>query len=133
MAKWRSNSSIPLGGAERPVAAVGVATGLAAFFSAAACCVIPAALALAGLSASGFAFVVPYHWPLTVASGVAVAIGWALHFRKQRACANAANCAVETPSRATFSLLSTATLFVLLSAAWKAFFEAPLQAWLLSV
>ena len=121
-----------LSGAERPVAAVSIAAGFAAFFSAAACCVIPAALALAGLGAGGFAFVVPYHWPLTIASGVAVAFGWMIYARKRHACAGDANCALEAPSRATLWLLSAATVFVLLSLAWKAFFEAPLQAWLLS-
>ena len=103
------------------MAAVSVAAGFAAFFSAAACCVIPAALALAGMSAGGLSFVVPYHWPLTVTSGMVVALGWALHVWKRGT------------SRATFWLLTAATVFVLLSVVWKAFFEAPLQAWLLSL
>jgi mercuric ion transport protein len=129
----QGSPSLSLNGAERPVAAASVAAAFAAFFSAAACCVIPAALAIAGLGAGGFAFVVPYHWPLTLASGVAVAFGWMIYLRKRRACKGDANCAVEAPSQATLWLLSAATLFVLLSVAWKAFFEAPLQAWLLTL
>lgn len=111
---------------------VGVATGFAAFFSAATCCVLPAALALVGLGAGGFAVVVPYHGPLTVASAVAVLFSWGLYIRNRRACSDA-KCEVEAPSRTTFLLLSAATAFVLLSLAWKTFLEAPLQAWVLSL
>ncbi|MFP5328980.1 MAG: hypothetical protein ACLGHC_02425, partial [Alphaproteobacteria bacterium] len=132
MAEQSSTASPAIDRTERPVAAIGMATSFAALFSAAACCVLPAALALAGMGAGGFAFVVPYHWPLTAASAIAVLIGWALYIRKRRACSDA-DCAVQAPSRATFLLLSAATIFVLLSMAWKAFFEAPLQEWLLSL
>ncbi len=133
MADPISTSRLALDGSERPVAAVGAAAGLAALFSAAACCVLPVAFALAGFGVGGLATFVPYHWPLTIASGVAVATGWALYFRKRRACSADANCAALPPTRATFLLLSFATAFVLLSAVWKAFFEAPLQAWLLTL
>ena len=125
--------SVAFVGAERPVAAVSVAAGFTALFSAAACCVLPAALTLAGVGAGGFAFVVPYHRPLTIASGVAAAVGWALYFRRRRACASDPKCAVNAPSSATFLLLSAASLLILLSVAWKAFFEAPLQTWLLTL
>lgn len=119
--------------AERPIAAVGVGAAFGALFSAVACCVLPAALALAGLSAGGFAFVVPYHWPLTVASSVVVAVGWAVYLRKRQRCANGVCFAPHPRARATLWLLSAATLFIVLSIAWKAFFEAPLQAWLLGL
>lgn len=119
--------------AERSVASVSVAAGFAALFSAAACCVLPIALAFAGIGAGAFVFIVPYHWPLTIAAGVAVAVGWSLYIRKRQLCISGASCAVEAPSRATLLLLSAATAFVLLSAAWAEFFEAPLQAWLLSL
>ena len=119
--------------AERSIATVSVAAGFAALFSAAACCVLPIALALAGIGAGGFVFIVPYHWPLTIAAGVAVAVGWALYIRKRQLCIGNASCAVEAPSRATFLLLCGATAFVLLSVAWKEIFEAPLQAWLLTL
>ena len=127
----QGSSSLTLNGAERPVAAASAVAGFAALFSAAACCILPAAMAVAGLGAGGFAFVVPYHWPLTVASGLAVTFGWMIYLGGRRACKSDANCAVEAPSQATVWLLSAATLFVLLSVAWKAFFEAPLRAWLL--
>ena len=132
MTEQSSIRSSSFDGAERPAAVISMAAGLTAFFAAAACCVLPAALALIGLSAGGSAFVVPYHQPLTVAAGIAVVIGWALYLRKRRACASDASCA-DAPSRATFWLLGAASMFVILSVAWKAFFEAPLQAWLLGL
>jgi mercuric ion transport protein len=115
-------SRLSLDRSEQPVAAVGAAAGFTALFSAAACCVIPAALALAGLGAGGLATIVPWHWPLTIASGLAVALGWALYLRKGGLRVNG-----------TFWLLSASTAFVLLSAVWKLWFEAPLRDWLLSL
>lgn len=116
-------------GSDRGVAAVGTAGGFAALFSAAACCVLPLAFAAFGLGAGGLAAFVPYHWPLTIASALAVALGWALYFRKRRACVVDESCAVAPP-RGTLVLLAIATAFVLLSAVWKTFLEAPLTAWL---
>lgn len=115
---------------ERGVAAVSTVGGFAALFSAAACCVLPLAFVALGLGAGGLAAVVPYHWPLTFISAVALAVGWALFVRKRRACTRDGSCAVAPPSRATLILLCVATAFVALSAIWKAFFEAPLMAWL---
>jgi mercuric ion transport protein len=120
----RSASS---GGGERGVAALGTAGGFAALLSAAACCVLPLAFAAAGLATGGLAFLVPYHWPLTIVAALAVAVGWFLYFRKQRACARDASCSVAAPSAATRSLLILATAFVLLSAVWKLWFEQPLM------
>lgn len=113
-------------GSERGVAAVSTLGSFAAVFSAAACCVLPLVFAAFGLGAAGLAAVVPYHWPLTIASAVAVAVGWALYMRKCRACVGNANCTVA-PSRATFVMLSVATAFIALSALWPSYFEAPLM------
>lgn len=122
---------LPLTRSERPVAVVGAAAGFAALFSAAACCVLPVLFALAGFGAGGLAFVVPYHWPLTIAAAVAIAIGWALYARKRRSCARDSSCAA--PARSTLVLLGLATAFLLLSAVWKALLEAPLRDWLLTL
>jgi mercuric ion transport protein len=116
------SSRLSPGNAGQPVAAVGAAAGFAALFSAAACCVLPAALALAGLGAGGLAAIVPWHWPLTIASALAVALGWALYLRKG---------GMRVSS--TFWLLAAASAFVALSAVWKLWFEAPLRDWLLSL
>ena len=110
---------------ETGVAAVGTAAGVTALFSAAACCVLPLAFAALGLGAGGLAAFVPYHWPLTIASAVAIAVGWLLYMRKRRACA--AECKSAPPPRATLVLLCIATAAVALSAVWPRFIEQPLM------
>lgn len=109
------------------LAVLGTAGGVTALFSAAACCVLPLVFAALGLGAGGLAAFVPYHWPLTIASAVAVAVGWLLYVRKRRACAEGAECASAPPRRATLMLLSIATAAVALSAVWPGFIEQPLM------
>ena len=113
--------------AERPVAAAGAAASAAALFSAAACCVLPLALAAAGIGAGGLASVVPYKWPLTVLAAAMVAGGWLVYARKRRACARDAGCGSAPPARLTFAVLCLGTAFVVLSALWSAYLEAPLM------
>lgn len=110
---------------EQAVAALGSAGGFSALLSAAACCVLPLALAAIGIGTGGLAAIVPYHVPLTVASALIVGAGWLFYLRKRRACAAGASC--EAPSRATFVMLSLATAFVALSAIWPTLLEAPLM------
>lgn len=106
-------------GKEGGVATVGVVAGASAFFAAAACCVLPAALAAfgvgAGLSSTLSAFV-PFRWPLMIAAALAVAIGWVLYLRRRGQCARDASCTRSPPTKATFILLCTATAFIALSA-----------------
>jgi mercuric ion transport protein len=114
---------------ETGLAVVGTATGITALVSAAACCVLPLALAAFGLGAGGLAAFVPYHLPLTIGAAVAVLVGWLLYFRKRRACAQGAHdaeCAIA-PSRATSMLLGIATAAVALSAVWPSLIERPLM------
>lgn len=113
--------------AEKGVTALGTAGGLTAVLSAAACCVLPLALAAVGLGAGGLAFLVPYHWPLTVGAGLAVATGWVLYARKRRACAKSSDCTMSSSTRATIPMLCLATAFVMLSALWPGYIEAPLM------
>ncbi len=110
---------------ERGLAVVGALTGLAALFSAAACCVLPLALAAIGLGAGGLAWFVPYHWPLTVGAFAILAIGWIVHARKVRACA-ADSCDASSRSNATRTLLLVATFAVAFSTGWN-FIEQPLM------
>lgn len=112
---------------ETGVAALGTAAGVTALFSAAACCVLPLAFAAIGLGAGGLAAFVPYHWPLTIASAVAVTLGWFLYLRKRRACSEGAECASTSPRRVTLVLLCIATAAVALSAVWSRFIERPLM------
>lgn len=116
-----------LSGSEGRVAAVSTVGSFAALFSAAACCVLPLVFAALGLGAGGLAAFVPYHWPLTIFAAVAVAAGWLLHVRRHRACAADGSCTVAPPSRATFVMLTVATLFVALSATWPFYLEQPLM------
>ncbi|MGI8705189.1 MAG: hypothetical protein ACR2JJ_05260 [Sphingomicrobium sp.] len=116
----------PTGGSETGVAAVGTGASLTALFSAAACCVLPLAFAAVGLGAGGLAAFVPYHWPLTIGAMLAVAAGWALYWRKRRACIGGSGCEIP-PSQATLWMLSVATVFVGLSAIWKPALEQPLM------
>lgn len=119
----------PVNSSETGLAVVGTATGITALVSAAACCVLPLALAAFGLGAGGLAAFVPYHLPLTIASALAVVIGWLLYLRKRRACAEGAQGAecVSAPSRGTLMLLSIATATVALSAIWPTLLERPLM------
>lgn len=113
-------------GADRGVAALGTLASLGALFSAIACCVLPLSLAALGLGAGGLAFVVPYHWPLTIAAAAAVAAGWLLHARKRRACAVDPACAAAPPRRSTLVMLCAATVMVVISSLWN-FIEQPLM------
>lgn len=111
---------------ETGVAALGTAASFTALFSAAACCVLPLALAGIGIGAGGLAAFVPYRWPLTIAALVVVTAGWVLYMRKRRACSADSDCTLSGPSNATFIMLSVATVIVSLSALWG-FLEQPLM------
>lgn len=111
---------------EQGVAAVGTLASIAALFSAAACCVLPLALAALGIGAGGLAGFVPFRWPLTIGAALAVAVGWGLYARKRRACAADVSCTAAPPARTTVVMLSIASLSVALSALWG-FIEQPLM------
>ena len=114
-----------LSDADRGVTSLGALASIGALFSATACCILPLALGAVGVGAGGLAAVVPFHWPLTIAAMVAVAVGWFLYARKRRACAAAA-CTVSPPARATFAMLCVATVIVGISSIWG-FIEQPLM------
>ena len=116
-------------GREGGVAALGAVASLSAVFAAAACCVLPAALAAFGIGAglsSSFSALVPFHWPLTIAAVVAIVLGWVFYARRRNLCHSDATCTAAPPTRATFVMLWVATAFVALSAIWP-FIEAPLM------
>lgn len=113
--------------ADGGAAALGTLASFGALFSAAACCVLPLAFGAIGLGAGGLSAFVPYHWPLTIAAVLAVAAGWFFYIRKRRACASDASCTVAPPTRATFLMLSVATILIALSALWPGYIEQPLM------
>ena len=99
----------------------GFFAGGIALISAAACCVLPLVFISLGIGATTLAFLVPYHWPLTVIAGLTIAIGWLLYLKGGSGTGR---------KRSTLMLLLAASLFVILAAAWKAYLEAPLRTWL---
>lgn len=118
-----SRSPLPGGAAETSseggIAAVGAVAGFSAFFAAAACCVLPVALAAFGIGAGvsgSLAVFVPFRWPLMIAAALAVSIGWVLYLRRRGQCARDPSCTRLPPTGATFILLCTATAFIALSA-----------------
>jgi mercuric ion transport protein len=113
---------------ETGVAVIGAAASVTALFSAAACCVLPLAFVGLGLGASGLAAFVPYHWPLTIVSAVAVSIGWLLYLRQRRALAGGSGCTSARANRQRLVLLCIATAAAATSAAWPHLIEKPLLA-----
>lgn len=116
-------------GKEGGVAALGAVASFSAVFAAAACCVLPAALAALGIGAglsSSFSALVPFHWPLTIAAVGAILLGWVFYARRRNLCLSDATCIAAPPTRATLAMLCIATAFVALSAIWP-FIEAPLM------
>lgn len=115
-------------GKEGGVATLGAVASFSAVLAAAACCVLPAALAALGVGAglsSSFSLLVPFHWPLTIAAVAAVALGWVFYARRRKLCLADTTCKISAPTKATFILLCIATVFVALSAIWPRI-EAPL-------
>ena len=116
-------------GKEGGVAALGAVASFSAVFAAAACCVLPAALAALGIGAglsSSFSALVPFHWPLTIAAVAAIVLGWVFYARRRKLCASDAACTRTPPTKATFIMLCISTAFVALSAIWP-YLEAPLM------
>lgn len=111
------------------MATLGAVAGFGAFFAAAACCVLPAALAAFGLGAglsSSLSVFVPFRWPLMIAAGLAVAVGWVIYIRRRHQCRRDASCTRSPPTRATFIMLCAATVFIALSAILP-YFEAQIM------
>ena len=109
--------------ADSGLAVAGAAGGLGALTSAASCCILPLALAGAGVSASTLAPLVPLRLPLSLVALFAILAGWFFLYRRARACTVDPTC--SRPARSTPVMLTIASLFVLLSLAWP-LFEAPL-------
>lgn len=116
--------STPVGMRRRPdllASAVAVGGGVLSVFAWAACCVLPLALSLAGVSFAGAAVIAGQRSLLTIVAIAALALGWLLHWRRRRRCA--ADAACPQPSRAAFWLMILATALVALAVAWEPLVE----------
>lgn len=116
----------------RGIASLAAALGFGAVTAAAACCVLPLALASIGVGAglaSVFAELASIRTPLLVLSGLAVAVAWAMWWRKQdKPCAPGDACADDPRSRRPVGLLVVATVLVGLAAIWGSI-EPMLMKW----
>ena len=99
-------------------AAVG---GFASVFAWAACCVLPLALSLAGVSFAGAAVIAGARTWLTAIAALVLVVGWLLHWRRVRKCRTDVSCA--RPSRTAFWLLVLASVLVGLALVWGPFIE----------
>ena len=109
------------GKADLAVGASAVFAGAASVLAWAACCVLPQALSVAGVSFAGAAMLAGLRHTLTPVALLIVAVGWLLHLWRLRRCRADATCA--RPSRLTFGLLVAATVLVATSFAWEPVIE----------
>ena len=95
--------------------------GLASVFAWAACCILPLALSISGVSLAGAAIIAGARTWLTIVAVVILAAGWLLHWRRLRMCRRDVACA--RPSPLAFWLLILASVLVVLSLAWQPYIE----------
>ena len=104
-----------------------LAAGALAVFAWSACCVLPIALSIAGLSLAGTAVIAGQRTWLTLVTMAVLGAGWWMAWRRRRACAADAACA--PPSRLMIGVLSAATILALAALAW----EPLIEPWALSL
>lgn len=92
-----------------------------AVFAWAACCVLPIALSITGVSLAGTALIAGQRTWLTVAAAVVLAAGWWSVWRRRKACAVGTGC--TPPSRLTITLLAVATILTGLALIWQPLVE----------
>lgn len=127
-------ASAPTAPPVRSVATVATALGLGAVTAAAACCVLPLALASLGVGAGlagTLAGLASVRTPLFVLSAGTLAVAWIMWWRKREtACAREKACAADAKPYRSFSLLIAATVLVSLAAIWGSI-EPTLMKWIL--
>lgn len=106
---------------EVAVSASAALGGLLSVFAWAACCVLPLALSVAGVTFAGAAVIAGARNWLTVVAIAILAAGWIVHWRRIRMCHRDAAC--RRPSPLAFWLLVVATALVVLSLAWQPYIE----------
>lgn len=107
--------------AEMALSWAAVVAAAGAVFAWAACCVLPLALALAGLGLGGLSWIAGQRTWITLAALAVIGVGWVLTWRRRRMCKVDSACAA--PSRLGIGLLSVATVLTVLALAWQPFIE----------
>lgn len=87
----------------------------------AACCVLPLALSMAGISLAWTAAVAGQRTWLTVATVIVLSAGWWMAWRQRRVCALDATCAPS--SGLMIGLLTAATVLAGLALIWRPLIE----------
>lgn len=95
--------------------------GALSLFAWAACCVLPLAFSMAGISFAWGSLIAGQRGPLTILALAALALGWVAFGMRRRRCARDATC--PRPSRAAFWLLVVATMMVALALVWEPIIE----------
>ncbi|NEX91252.1 MFS transporter permease [Caulobacter sp. 17J65-9] len=98
-----------------------VATATLAVLAWAACCVLPIALSLAGISIAGTALIAGQRTWLTLLALPVLAAGWWMVWRRRRACRADRSC--PAPSRLSINLLVAASVLTLLALVWEPMIE----------
>lgn len=116
----------------RGLATLATGLGFGAVTAAAACCVLPLALASIGVGASlagGFAALAGVRTPLLAIGAAVLAVAWIIWGRKREAaCASAKPCATPARSRDPLVLLIISTVLVGLAGMFPAL-EPTLMKW----
>lgn len=105
------------------LASLAAALGLGAVTAAAACCVLPLALASVGVGASlmaGFVVLAGIRTPLLMVSAAVLIAAWAFWWHKRKAvCGPDKACAVPGRKPRSLALLIAATVLVVLASIWS--------------
>src|SRR5579859_6265934 len=112
------------GKTEKAVSGAAALAGVAAVTAWASCCVLPMALAAAGLAGLGggvMIFAAGLRTPITLIGLAVLATGWALWLRSRRRCA--AGLCSEPPSRAALTMLIVGSTLFALAFAWAPIIE----------
>ncbi len=87
----------------------------------AACCILPLALSIAGLSVVGTVLLAEQRTWLTISAAIVLSAAWWSVWRRRMVCASDAGCAPT--SRSTLAILSTATVLFGLALIWQPLIE----------
>lgn len=113
--------TIPQGAGSNLAGWSALSASLLALLAWIACCVLPLALSIAGVTVAGTAVLAGQRTWLTLMAAAIVGLGWWNEWRRRRACRADTACAAA--SRSSLALLVAASVAVLLSVLWQPMIE----------